>query len=104
MKQPSAFSAGRRAGSAPTISMRCAPFTLDVLMLKFADALEARADEIGRLESRNTGKPVGVAIDEIPVPPTDLIVIRALPGAGEVDWDTLRAEMGDGLRRAVTAS
>jgi ribonuclease P protein component len=38
------------------------------------------------------------------IPSTDLIVVRVLPGAHEVSWDTLRAEMGDGLRRAVTAS
>ncbi len=43
------------------------------------------------------------AIDEIPVPPTDLIVIRALPGAGEIDWDTLRSEIDGGVRRVVTA-
>src|SRR3954466_5089737 len=36
-------------------------------LLKLADAIEARADEMGRLESRNAGKPVGAAIDEIPV-------------------------------------
>lgn len=38
------------------------------------------------------------------VPETDLIVIRPLPGADMVSWDTLRAEIGDGLRRAVAAS
>lgn len=38
------------------------------------------------------------------VPSSDLIVVRALPGSHEVTWDTLRAEIGDGLRRAVTAS
>ena len=36
-------------------------------LLKLADAIEARADEIGRLESKNAGKPVTAAIDEIPV-------------------------------------
>jgi 1-pyrroline dehydrogenase len=36
-------------------------------LLKLADAIESRADELGRLESRNAGKPVGAAIDEIPV-------------------------------------
>jgi 1-pyrroline dehydrogenase len=36
-------------------------------LLKLADAIEGRADELGRLESRNAGKPVGAAIDEIPV-------------------------------------
>jgi 1-pyrroline dehydrogenase len=36
-------------------------------LLKLADALEARGEEIGRLESRNAGKPLGAAIDEVPV-------------------------------------
>jgi 1-pyrroline dehydrogenase len=36
-------------------------------LLKLADAIEARGEEIGRLESRNAGKPVGAAIDEVPV-------------------------------------
>jgi len=36
-------------------------------LLKLADAIEARGDEIGRLESQNAGKPVGAAIDEVPV-------------------------------------
>ena len=35
------------------------------LLLKIADALEAKADELGRLESANAGKPVGAAIDEM---------------------------------------
>jgi 1-pyrroline dehydrogenase len=51
------------------------------LMLKLADAIEARADEIGRLESRNTGKPVGAAIDEVPVVVDNL---RFFAGAGRV--------------------
>jgi ribonuclease P protein component len=37
------------------------------------------------------------------VPAGNLIVVRALPGSPEVEWDTLRSEIGDGLRRAVTA-
>ena len=44
-----------------------------------------------------------MAIEAVPVPATDLIVIRALPGAGEIDWDTLRAEIDGGLRRVVAA-
>jgi 1-pyrroline dehydrogenase len=36
-------------------------------LLKLADAIEARAEEIGRLESQNAGKPLGAAIDEVPV-------------------------------------
>jgi acyl-CoA reductase-like NAD-dependent aldehyde dehydrogenase len=37
------------------------------MLLKLADALEARGEELGRLESKNAGKPIGAAIDEIPV-------------------------------------
>lgn len=44
-----------------------------------------------------------IAIGTVPIPATDVIVIRALPGAGEVDWDTLRAEIDGGLRRVVAA-
>jgi betaine-aldehyde dehydrogenase len=43
------------------------PQDRSLLLLKLADAIEARADEMGRLESRNAGKPLGAAIDEIPV-------------------------------------
>lgn len=44
-----------------------------------------------------------MAIEAVPIPSDDIIVIRALPGAGDVDWDTLRAEIDGGLRRVVTA-
>ena len=57
------------------------PQDRSILMLKLADAIEARAEEIGRLESLNTGKPVGVAIDEIPVVVDNL---RFFAGAGRV--------------------
>ena len=43
------------------------PQDRSLLMLKIADALEANADKLGRLESANAGKPVGAAIDEIGV-------------------------------------
>ncbi len=43
------------------------PAERSALLLKLADGIEARADELGRLESKNAGKPVGAAIDEIPV-------------------------------------
>ena len=43
------------------------PQDRSLLLLKLADAIEARAEEFGRLESKNAGKPVGAAIDEIPV-------------------------------------
>jgi 1-pyrroline dehydrogenase len=43
------------------------PQDRSLILLKIADALEARADELGRLESQNAGKPVGAAIDEMTV-------------------------------------
>jgi 1-pyrroline dehydrogenase len=43
------------------------PQDRSLLLLKIADSLEARADELGRLESANAGKPVGAAIDEMTV-------------------------------------
>jgi 1-pyrroline dehydrogenase len=43
------------------------PQDRSLLLLKIADALEAKADELGRLESANAGKPVGAAIDEMAV-------------------------------------
>jgi 1-pyrroline dehydrogenase len=43
------------------------PQDRSLLLLKLADALESHADEFGRLESQNAGKPVGAAIDEMAV-------------------------------------
>jgi 1-pyrroline dehydrogenase len=43
------------------------PQDRSLMLLRIADALDARADDLGRLESANTGKPVQVAIDEIAV-------------------------------------
>ncbi|MBF8290298.1 MAG: NAD-dependent aldehyde dehydrogenase [Chloroflexi bacterium] len=57
------------------------PQDRSLLMLKLADAIEARGEEIGRLESRNAGKPVGAAIDEVPVVADNL---RFFAGAGRV--------------------
>ena len=57
------------------------PQDRSLALLKLADAIEARADEIGRLESKNAGKPVGLAIDEIPVVVDNL---RFFAGAARV--------------------
>ncbi len=57
------------------------PQDRSLMLLKLADALEARVDEIGRLESQNAGKPVGAAIDEIPVVVDNL---RFFAGAARV--------------------
>jgi 1-pyrroline dehydrogenase len=43
------------------------PQDRSLLLLKIADAIESKADELGRLESANAGKPVGAAIDEMAV-------------------------------------
>ncbi len=57
------------------------PQDRSLMLLKLADGIEARADEIGRLESRNAGKPVGAAIDEVPVVVDNL---RFFAGAARV--------------------
>jgi 1-pyrroline dehydrogenase len=41
------------------------PQDRSLMLLKIADSLDAEADELGRLESANAGKPVAAAIDEI---------------------------------------
>ncbi|MEX2182920.1 MAG: gamma-aminobutyraldehyde dehydrogenase [Chloroflexota bacterium] len=43
------------------------PQDRSLMLLRIADAIDARADELGRLESANAGKPVGAAIDEMAV-------------------------------------
>ncbi|MHB8400304.1 MAG: gamma-aminobutyraldehyde dehydrogenase [Candidatus Limnocylindrales bacterium] len=57
------------------------PQERSLALLKLADGIEARADELGRLESKNAGKPVGAAIDEIPVVVDNL---RFFAGAARV--------------------
>ena len=41
------------------------PQTRSLALLRIADIIDANADELGRLESSQTGKPVGAAIDEM---------------------------------------
>ncbi len=57
------------------------PQDRSLMLLKIADALEAKGEELGRLESANAGKPVGAAIDEMAVC-ADLF--RFFAGAGRV--------------------
>jgi 1-pyrroline dehydrogenase len=57
------------------------PQDRSLALLKIADALDEHADEIGRLESQNAGKPVGAAIDEMAVS-SDLF--RFFAGAARV--------------------
>ena len=51
-------------------------------MLKIADAIEARADDIVRVESENTGKPIGLTTSEELPPAVDQI--RFFAGAARV--------------------
>ena len=73
--------AARAAAKAFESWQQTTPQDRSLLLLKLADAIEARADEIGRLESANAGKPVGAAIDEVPVVVDNL---RFFAGAGRV--------------------
>ena len=57
----------RAAATAFETWKKTTPQDRSLLLLKLADALEGKADELGRLESANAGKPVGAAIDEIGV-------------------------------------
>jgi 1-pyrroline dehydrogenase len=57
------------------------PQDRSLLLLKLADLLESKADELGRLESANAGKPVGAAIDEIS---TCVDLFRFFAGAARV--------------------
>jgi 1-pyrroline dehydrogenase len=57
------------------------PQDRSLLLLKIADALEAKADELGRIESANAGKPVGAAIDEMT---TSVDLFRFFAGAARV--------------------
>src|SRR5436190_9927412 len=57
------------------------PQDRSLMLLKLADLLESKADELGRLESANAGKPVGAAIDEIT---TCVDLYRFVAGAARV--------------------
>ena len=57
------------------------PQDRSLLLLKLADRLEAKAEELGRLESANAGKPVGAAIDEMT---TSVDLFRFFAGAARV--------------------
>jgi 1-pyrroline dehydrogenase len=57
------------------------PQDRSLILLKIADALDAAADELGRLESSNAGKPVAAAIDEMA---TSADLFRFFGGAARV--------------------
>jgi 1-pyrroline dehydrogenase len=57
------------------------PQQRSLALLRIADAMESRAEELGRLESRNAGKPLAAAIDEMAV---SVDVLRFFAGACRV--------------------
>jgi 1-pyrroline dehydrogenase len=57
------------------------PQDRSLMLLRIADSLEQRADELGRLESQQAGKPVAAAIDEIA---TCVDLFRFFAGAARV--------------------
>src|SRR3954464_7130726 len=59
--------AANAAASAFETWRETTPQDRSLMLLKIADALESRAEEFGRLESQNAGKPVQAAIDEMAV-------------------------------------
>ncbi|MFL5757045.1 MAG: gamma-aminobutyraldehyde dehydrogenase [Chloroflexota bacterium] len=59
--------AANAAASAFETWRQTTPQDRSLMLLKIADALESRAEEFGRLESQNAGKPVQAAIDEMAV-------------------------------------
>src|SRR5215469_15658672 len=58
------------------------PAERSLAMLRFADAVEKRAEEITQVESKNTGKPVGLTLSEELPPAVDQI--RFFAGAARV--------------------
>ncbi|MDR2983817.1 MAG: aldehyde dehydrogenase family protein, partial [Nocardiopsaceae bacterium] len=65
---PEDVDAALRAAAAAFESWRDAtPADRSLALLKFADAIEARADDLVEAESRNTGKPIAMTrTDEVP--------------------------------------
>lgn len=74
------------------------PQTRSLALLRIADLLDEHADEIGRLESLQTGKPVAAAIDEMGVA-SDLF--RFFAGACRIPEGLAVAEYVDGKTSMV---
>ncbi len=72
----------RAAEDAFTTWRRTTPAERSLALLKIADAIEANKDELVRIESKNTGKPIGLTLSE-EIPPM-LDQIRFFAGAARV--------------------
>ncbi|MEU9015018.1 gamma-aminobutyraldehyde dehydrogenase [Streptomyces sp. NPDC048479] len=75
------------------------PSTRQTLLLKIADAVEARADELVEAECRNTGKPRPVTRDEEVVPMVDQI--RFFAGAARMLEGRSAGEYAEGLTSII---
>ncbi len=75
------------------------PSTRQTLLLKIADAVEARADELVEAECRNTGKPRAVTRDEEIVPMVDQI--RFFAGAARMLEGRSAGEYAEGLTSII---
>ena len=80
---PADVDAALRAAAAAFETWRdCTPAERSLALLKFADAIEARSEELVEAESRNTGKPIGMTrTDEVPPVADEL---RFFAGAARV--------------------
>src|SRR4051812_45830478 len=81
----------RAAASAFEIWRDTTPAARSLALLRIADALEARADELVRAECDNTGKPVGLTRSEELAPMVDQIrffagAARVLEGRGAAEY------------------
>lgn len=75
------------------------PSTRQTLLLKIADAVEARADELVEAECRNTGKPRRVTRDEEIVPMVD--EIRFFAGAARMLEGRSAGEYAEGMTSII---
>ena len=55
------------------------------LLLKLADVVDENADELAAIESRNVGKPLSYAKDEMPVCSDNLRFFAGAPGSSRAD-------------------
>lgn len=93
---------GRKLSSSCTVTYRIAgradgPARFAVIVSKQVGGAVVRNRVRRRIQAA-----CALAVND--VPPGDLIVVRALPASSEASWDTLRSEIGNGVRRAVRVS
>ena len=89
----------RAAAEAFKTWRRTTPAERQRALLKLADAVEARAEEFAAVESRNTGKPLGLTLSEELVPIVDQI--RFFAGAARLLEGKSGGEYMEGLTSFV---